>query len=106
MAQGYFTVTNPGSAPTITSFNGVTSVNRGSTLTITGTNLKASGAASNVHFTPWPGGGVTTVVSGTPDTEGNAVTLTVPAGLASGQYEISVEVNGVYGPAPDRLEVK
>ncbi len=106
IAQGYFTVTNLGGAPTITSFNGVTSVNRGSTLTIIGTHLKASGVASSVHFTPWPGSGVSTIVSGTPDANGTSLTVTVPAGLFAGQYEVSVEVNGMHGSSPERLEVK
>jgi hypothetical protein len=103
--QGQFTVTAPANAPTITSYNGVSSVNRGATLTIVGTHLKATGAVTNVNFTPWPGGGVTTVVSSTPNVAGTSLTVTVPSGLAAGQYEVAVEVNQVYGSAPDILKV-
>jgi hypothetical protein len=103
--QGQFIVTAPAYAPTITSYDGVSSVNRGATLTIVGTNLKATGAVTNVNFTPWPGGGVTTVVSGNPNAAGTSLTVTVPSGLAAGQYELAAEVNQVYGSAPDILKV-
>jgi hypothetical protein len=103
--QGQFIVTAPAYAPTITSYDGVSSVNRGATFTIVGTNLKATGAVTNVNFTPWPGGGVTTVVSGNPNAAGTSLTVTVPSGLAAGQYELAVEVNQVYGSAPDILKV-
>jgi hypothetical protein len=103
--QGQFTVTAPANAPTITSYNGVSSVNRGATLTIVGINLKATGAVTNVNFTPWPGGGLTTVVSGTPNAAGTSLTATVPSGLTAGKYEVAVEVNQVYGSAPDILKV-
>ncbi|CAA9246124.1 MAG: hypothetical protein AVDCRST_MAG56-1727 [uncultured Cytophagales bacterium] len=103
--QGPFTVTAPANAPTVTSYNGVSSVNRGATLTLVGTNLKATGAVTRVHFTPWPGGGVTTVADGTPDAAGTSLTVTVPNGLPAGQYQVAVEVNQVYGSAPDMLQV-
>jgi hypothetical protein len=103
--QGQFTVTGPANAPTITSYNGVSSVNRGAALTIVGTHLKATGAVTNVNFTPWPGGGVTTVVNGTPNAAGTSLMVTVPSGLATGQYEVAVEVNQIYGSALDILKV-
>jgi len=103
--QGPFTVTAPANAPTVTSYNGAASVSRGGVLTLTGTHLKATGAVTRVHFTPWPGGGVTTVVSGTSDAAGTSLTVTVPNGLAAGRYEVAVEINQVYGAAPDILQV-
>jgi hypothetical protein len=36
---------------------------------------------------------------------GTSLTVTVPSGLAAGQYEVAVEVNQVYGSAPDILKV-
>ncbi|HEY8934559.1 MAG TPA: DUF5018 domain-containing protein [Cyclobacteriaceae bacterium] len=88
------TVQVPANTPVITSLD-KTSYKLGETITITGTNLKKKGVATNIDFVPFTSG-VTQVRSGIANADGTSVTYVLPSDFTTGTYTISVEVDGEF----------
>jgi len=84
----------PPTTPVISNINNFT-FKRGDTMTITGTNLKKTGFATNINFTPFTSG-TTQVKSGVVNSEGTILTYVIPNDFPVGTYVIVVEVGGEF----------
>ena len=81
-------------APVITSFDD-SSYKLGETITITGRNLKKTGFATNINFTPFTSG-VTTIRSGVPNADGTQLTFVLPLDFTTGTYTLLIEIDGEF----------